>query len=159
MRNLNNTFTRILVVWYAVFQLVHLVSLIRAAIALLQGGVFTFPALPPKTGWSGQTGFFLLGMGIFDAVNIIISLIFVYGYFTYARWRLTFGVLTLTVMMYSALVFAFATIASGAWMDNLVSYIIITVAFLPVIILYYLFTMQALKSRFYESSDSGTSIY
>ncbi|MGE5682382.1 MAG: hypothetical protein ACM34K_16055 [Bacillota bacterium] len=159
MRNLNSSFTRVLVAWYGIFQIIHLVSLIRAAIALFQGGSFTFPALPPRNGWQPQAAYFLLGMGIIDTFNIIISLIFVYGYFTYARWRLTFGVLTLTVMMYSALIFAFGTIFTGAWKDNFVSYTILLIAFIPVIILYFLFTVQALRVRFYESSDSGTSFY
>lgn len=155
MRNLNSTFTRVLVVWYAVFQIAHLVSLVRAGIALLSGTIFTFPAMPPREGWTMQASDFLMGMAIFDSVNILLSLIFVYGYFSLARWRLSFGVLTLTVQMYSALVFGFATAVSGAWSNYPVSYISITIAFLPVVILYFQFTLQALKARFYESSASG----
>ncbi|MGE5400940.1 MAG: hypothetical protein ACM3S2_11080 [Ignavibacteriales bacterium] len=157
--NLNSTFTRFFVGWYALFQVAHLTFLFRALEMLIRFGVFVFPASPPAEGWNSQAGNFLIGMAIFDTLNILVSIVFFYGFFAHAKWRLFVGLLNLAVMMYSALVFAYGTIASGAWGQHILEYIGMTIAFLPIVVLFISFLVQAFKGRFYESHGESTSFY
>ncbi|MGE5431874.1 MAG: hypothetical protein ACM3QX_12410 [Syntrophomonadaceae bacterium] len=151
MKNLNSSFIRFLVIWYAVFQMAHLTFLLRAAQMLIQLKIFVFPAPPPPGGWQWQAGNFLTGMGVMDALNILITLVFIWGYFANSRWRLLVGLLNLSMMMYSAAVFAIGTIFSGAWMPNIFEYAAMTAVFMPVIILFFELLIMGFKGRFYES--------
>lgn len=151
MKNLNSSLIRFLVIWYAVFQLAHLTFLLRAAQFLVQYKVFIFPAPPPAGGWHWQAGNFLIAMGIMDALNIILALVFVWGYFANSRWRLIAGLLNLSMMMYSAAVFAIGTIADGAWMPNILEYSAMTLTFIPVVLLFFELLIMGLKGRFYEA--------
>ncbi|MCU7495769.1 MAG: hypothetical protein HF314_06285 [Ignavibacteria bacterium] len=155
MKNLNSGFIRVLVIWYAVFQIAHLTFLLRAAQLLIQFKIFVFPASPPMNGWHWQAGNFLIGMGIMDALNCLLTLAFIWGYFAHSRWRLFVGLLNLSVLMYSAIVFAIATIADGAWMPNMLEYSAMALAFIPVVILFIGILVLALKGRFYESYGDG----
>lgn len=155
MKNLNSSLIRFLVIWYAVFQMAHLTFLLRAAEMFIKFKIFVFPASPPREGWNWQAGNFLIGMGIMDALNCLFTLVFVYGYFAHSRWRLPAGILSLTAMMYSAAVFAIGTIADGAWMPNLLEYMAMTIAFIPVAVLFFELLLMGLKGRFYESYGEG----
>lgn len=155
MKNLNSSFIRLLVIWYAVFQMAHLALLLRAAQLFIQNKIFVFPAAPPQGGWNWQAGNFLIGMGVVDTLNILLTMVFIWGYFANSRWRLLIGLLNLSVMMYSAAVFAIATIADGAWMAHIIEYSAMTLAFLPVIFLFFELLILGLKGRFYESYGEG----
>ncbi|MGE5352827.1 MAG: hypothetical protein ACM3P0_12140 [Acidobacteriota bacterium] len=155
MKNLNSSFIRFLVIWYAVFQMAHLTFLLRAAQLFIQYKIFVFPASPPAGGWHWQAGNFLIGMGVMDGLNILLTLAFVWGYFAHSRWRLFAGLLNLSVMMYSAVVFAIGTIADGAWGPNIIEYVAMAVAFTPVVVLFFELLIMALKGRFYESYGEG----
>lgn len=155
MKNLNSSFIRSLVIWYAVFQMAHLALLLRAAQLLFQNKIFVFPASPPQGGWNWQAGNFIIAMGVMDALNILLTMVFIWGYFAHSRWRLLIGLLNLCAMMYSAAVFAIGTIADGAWMAHIIEYSAMTVAFVPVIILFFELLILGLKARFYESYGEG----
>lgn len=155
MKNLNSSFIRFLVIWYAVFQMAHLTFLLRAAQLLIQYKIFVFPASPPADGWHWQAGNFLIAMGIMDALNIVLTLVFVWGYFANSRWRLIVGLLNLSVMMYSAIVYAIGTITDGAWGPNILEYMAMALTFIPVIVLFFEFLIMGLKGRFYESYGNG----
>lgn len=155
MKNLNSSFIRFLVIWYTVFQLAHLTFLMRAAEMFIKYKVFIFPASPPMEGWNWQAGNFLIAMAVMDAFNILLTLVFAYGYFANSRWRLLVGLLNLSMMIYSAAVFAIGTIADGAWQPNVLEYSAITLAFLPVIVLFFNLLVMALRGRFYESYGEG----
>ena len=83
-----------LVAWYGLYQAGHLVFNLRY---LLDPGVPPFPA--PAEGWSTQLVHLLNGMAAADTLNAALALVFIYGYFTGARWHIWLGTLTLTVSM------------------------------------------------------------
>jgi hypothetical protein len=114
MNNPNSTLAKLLVAYYGFIQALHLIGIGRATAVLETTGEMTFPAPPPAGGWSEQAINFFVGVGAIDALNVILALVFVCGFFKGARWRGWLGALTLTVAAYSALLFAFATIPTGA---------------------------------------------
>jgi hypothetical protein len=134
-----NSLLTILVSYYGFLQLAHLVTIIRAGIILGTENRITFPALPPYPGWTNQAIYFLIGMSIFDEINIICTFIFIYGYFKNRYWYGRLGLINLTAMMSSAIFFTLGTVPSGAWFVHPVEYLIITILFLPVIVLFFLF--------------------
>lgn len=124
-----------LVAWYGAFQAVHVVVNVRALANLIRGGT-SFPAMPPAGGWSEQAAHFFTAMASVDLVNAFLALVFVYGYFREKGWRTWLGTLTLTISVYAAMVFSYATIASGAWSTNLPGYLFLNISFFPVIVLF-----------------------
>ena len=131
--------TGLLVGYYGLLQLAHLMLLARAGLQLLSGGGIGFPAPPPSGGWQEQATHFLIGMGLVDAVNVPVSLLFVYGYFARAAWRDRVGTLALTISAYSAVAFLYGTAMSGAWADNLLDYFVVAFLFAPAVVLSALF--------------------
>ena len=96
-----------------------------------------FPAPPPPGGWSPQVLAFFVGMASLDLFNAFLTLVFAWGFFRGRRWALPLGLVTLTVSLYAALVFDYATYAVGAWQPPaLGAYLFINVTFLPVVGLY-----------------------
>lgn len=87
-------------------------------------------------------------MALTDLFNAFLTLVFVYGYFTRTKWRMWLGTLTLTISMYAAIVFTYGTIASGAWTGNLLSYLWFYLLFIPVIILFILVSLWAVRGKF-----------
>lgn len=124
-----------LVVWFGIVQSLHLVVLARALVIFSRTAELPFPALPPPQGWSPQAEHFLIGNGIIDAVNIFLSLIFVYGFFKSKPWTLKTGLISLTILLYSALIFAYGTIKAGAWSAHPFAYGSMVVAYLPILML------------------------
>jgi hypothetical protein len=62
---------------------------------------------------SAQLVSFLNGMAAADALNAVLALVFVYGYFACAQRHGWLGTLTLTVSMYAAAVFTDGTVVAG----------------------------------------------
>ena len=135
MRSPDGTLAKILVAYYGLVQVLHLIAIGRATVVLQMSGELTFPAPPPAGGWSEQAINFFVGVGAIDALNAVIALVFVYGFLRRARWRGWLGTLSLAIVAYSALLFAFATIPTGAWTHRPVEYLVIVVAFAPVLVL------------------------
>lgn len=148
MGNPNSAFARFLVGYYGFIQVAHIIAIARAAIVLGVSQTITFPAPPPPGGWSPQTNHFLIAMGAADAVNAVVALVFVYGYFAGARWRVWLGTLSLAISAYSAVIFAYGTIASGAWAHHPAGYLSITMVFIPVAVLMILFGVWVVAARF-----------
>jgi hypothetical protein len=123
---------KLLVGYYGLIEAAHIVVLVWAGINLARTGVIGFPAAPPPEGWSPQVPPFLVATAVADAVNVALAWLFVYGYFARAHWRWWVGGITLTAAVYSAIVFAWGTIASGAWGYRPVGYLSMAVAFVPV---------------------------
>ncbi len=143
----NSKFVRGLVIWYGLYQLVHIGVNARGLFQLARGGL-DFPALPPAEGWASQAIHFLTGMAGLDLLNAVLTLVFVAGYFRGARWRWWLGTLTLTVSMYAALLFDYATLSSGAWTDgNLGGYLFTNVTFLPVVALFVLLCVWGVRGE------------
>jgi hypothetical protein len=135
MRHPGSKSARVLVAYYGFIQALHLIAIGRASVMLEATGEMTFPAPPPAGGWSPQAENFFVGVGAIDALNAVIALAFVYGFLKGTRWRAWLGTLTLTISAYSALLFAFATLPTGAWALRPAEYLIIVVAFAPVLVL------------------------
>lgn len=139
-------FSLFLIIWYGLYQAVHLIVNVLALVNFSSGSV-SFPALPPPSGWSPQTIHFFTAMAVVDSVNAVLSLVFIYGYVKRTRWRFWLGTLTLTVSMYAAILFNYGTLASGAWLENLFQYLFLNIAFFPVVILFCLFGIWAVSSK------------
>ena len=139
---------RALVAYYGLLEMVHLVVLAWAGIRVLQSGALGFPALPPPGGWDAQVVPFLVATAVLDAVNVLLAWAFVYGYWTRARWAWWVGGITLTATLYSAVVFAAGTVASGAWQQHPVGYLALTVVALPVFALAFFYSLWGITGQF-----------
>ena len=95
MRDPDSRLAKILVAYYGFIQALHLVGIGWASVVLDTTGEMTFPAPPPVGGWSEQAINFFVGVGAIDALNAVLALVFVYGFFKGARWRGWLGALTL----------------------------------------------------------------
>lgn len=142
MINLNSFVAKFLVGWYGLFQGAHILF---NSLYLLRPGTPPFP--PPAEGWLPQTVHLLNGMAASDLINAVLSLVFVYGYFTRAKWCMWLGTLTLTISMYAAIVFTYGTIAMGAWNGNLLGYLWSYIPFVPVVTLFGLVSMWTVKGN------------
>ena len=146
MTRLYSSLMKFLVVWYGLFQGIHILVNARGLVLLARGSI-DFPALPPAVGWSSQAIHFMTAMASVDLLNAFLTLIFAFGYFRRARWHTGLGILTLTVSVYAAIVFDYATLASGAWSGNLPGYLFTNSTFLPVILLFVLFSRRVIQRQ------------
>jgi hypothetical protein len=139
----NKPFIRTLIAYYGILQSLHLVVLVRAGTILLIQGRFPFPILPPPSGWDPQVIPFMLGLGTTDLAGILLGLFFVYrALITGACYR-RHGVISLTIFITGAIVFAFGTLPSGAWGAHPIAYGSMAVLFAPTILLF----IQLLRSN------------
>ena len=134
----NNAIQRVLTIYYGVLQSAHLLTLLRASFIILQTGEIPFPALSPPGGWLPQAIPFLVGMGVVDAVAIVLALIFVFQTNIRKNYQPIIGIISMTIAMASAVQFAVGTIPSGAWSAHPLAYGLMVVLFAPVISLYFL---------------------
>ena len=146
MRNPNDDkLLKFLILWYGLYQFVHIFVNIRGLFLLFKGKI-DFPAPPPPNGWSPQALHFFTGIATLDLLNALLALLFVYGFFRRTTWRWLSGISSLSISLYAALVFDYATIASGAWTpDNLFSYLFINITYLPVIALFFLMLARIVR--------------
>ncbi len=126
----------ILIAYYGLLQTLHLLVLIRAGIILLQGGEAPFPILPPPGGWGDQSMYFMFGLAGMDIVGIIFGIIFSYQALIKDMFIFVLGILSLTIFLSGAIVFAAGTFPTGAWASNPISYWIMVVLFMPSLFLY-----------------------
>lgn len=147
MRDPESRLAKLLVAYYGLIEAAHFVVLVQAGMRLLLTGRIGFPAPPPPGGWAGQLYPFFVAMGVVDAAGIAVAWLFVYGYFAGARWRWWAGWVTLTSIVYSAVVFAWGTVRSGAWSRWPVAYLALAVAFVPVALLVILYVTWAVRGR------------
>ena len=131
----NKSFYTILITWFGFIQGLHFLALLRAMIIYSKTALLPFPALPPVNGWSAQAEYFLIGNGIIDALNIILSLTFAYGYFKSKAWAWKAGLISLTILLYSAAIFAYATINADAWSAHPFAYWSMAILYAPIFIL------------------------
>ena len=110
--------------------------LLRAGAILLLTENFPFPILPPPGGWEGQAISFMLGLGITDGIGILLGMTFAYLAVFKGRFKRRLGVLSLTIFITGAVVFAFGTFPSGAWAAHPFAYGAMAVLFIPAPYLY-----------------------
>jgi len=128
---------RILVLYYGILQSLHLLTLARAGLLILQDVVYPFPILPPPEGWNQQSMAFLFGLAGTDVVGIFLGIIFAGKLILKGKLNRTLGILSLTIFITGAVVFGAGTFPSGAWAAHPVAYGVMVVLFVPALILFY----------------------
>ena len=147
-RDPDSPLAKLLVAYYGLLELAHIVVLVWAGMRFLRTGALGFPAAPPPDGWAAQVVPFLIATAVLDVLNGLLAWGFVYGYWTRARWRWWVGGITLTATLYSAIVFVVGTVASGAWRHRPVSYVSMAVVAVPVIALAFLYSVWGITGQF-----------
>lgn len=133
----------ILITYYALLQSAHFVVLIRAGVLMLKGHQNPFPILPPLQGWHVQVMPFMFGLAAMDILGIILGLVFAYQALFKGKKRTILGIVSLTIFITGAVVFAAGTLPSGAWTAHPIAYGIMAILFIPTaFLLVHLLTTQ-----------------
>lgn len=117
-------------------QSTHLAALARASVIFLQTGSLPFPASPPAGGWSPQVMPFLFGLGAVDVLAILLGITFAALTLVGSRDVGRLGLLSLTIAISSAVVFAIGTISAAAWSAHPYEYGLMVALFAPLLPLY-----------------------
>ena len=125
-----------MITYYGLLQGLHLLVLIRAGAIMLLEGRFPFPVLPPPSGWADGAIPFMLGLGATDVIGILLGITFVYQSLFKNRMDYRLGVISLTIFITGAIIFAFGTFPSGAWAAHPIAYWTMVILFLPTLVLY-----------------------
>lgn len=109
--------------------------------------IMPFPILPPPGGWNNQVISFMLGLGITDSIAILLGIAFAYQACVKQKLNRRMGVISLTIFISGAIVFAIGTIPSGAWAINPIAYGVMVMLFLPIPVLYHWLLRSNLKPK------------
>jgi hypothetical protein len=139
MFNKTNKLEKSLIYYYGLLQSAHIIAMVVSGIGWLREGDLGILALPPKGGWSPQGVHFLVGTGLGDFFIAICALFFVVQYNRKQRSAVVLGSVALTGSLYSAVVYAYGTVQSGAWLENPLTYTVMSVLFAPMVILAFLY--------------------
>lgn len=123
--------------YYGILQAFHIIFLSRAGVILLQTGRVPFPASPPPGGWDPSVVPFMMGMAAADGIAACLGIYFAFSLIAKGEFKPLFGIISLTIALSSAAVYLFGTFPAGAWMHNPISYLIVILAFSPIIPLYF----------------------
>jgi len=127
---------KVLIAYYGILQSLHLLVLIRAGYMLLQGEPAPFPILPPPGGWQEQSIPFMFGLAGMDVIGIILGIYYSFKTLFKREHIPGLGILSLTIFISGAVVFAAGTYPSGAWAAHPLSYWSMVILFAPVPYLY-----------------------
>ncbi len=128
---------QILILYYGLLQALHLLALLRAGILLLTTPKIPFPILPPPTGWQAQTWPFLLGLAGMDVIGIFLGILFAIRSHFKGVVDQKMGLISLTIFISGAIVFAAGTFPSGAWSKHPLAYWSMMFMFIPCLFLYF----------------------
>ena len=137
-----NKVFRYLVGFYGFLQSMHLFFLGRAGYILLKTGNVPFPASPPPGGWNTVVIPFLMGMAAADVIAAGMGIYFAYSLISNGKFKPLAGVISLTIAQSSAIVYIIGTLPAGAWVHNPISYLIVILAFSPIVPLYVLLVRE-----------------
>lgn len=132
----NKRIPQILILYYGVLQSLHLLVLLRAGILLLSTTKIPFPVLPPSTGWQAQTWPFFLGLAAMDVIGILLGILFAIRSQFKGVVDQKIGLISLTIFISGAVVFAAGTFPSGAWSQHPLAYGSMALLFIPCLYLY-----------------------
>jgi len=128
--------------YYGILQLIHIFFLGRAGLTLLRYGTVPFPASPPPDGWDAVVIPFLMGMAAADVIAASLGIYFSYSLLIKSKFKPVAGIISLTIALSSAIVYLVGTLPSGAWVQNPLSYLIVLLAFSPIVPLYFLLVRE-----------------
>lgn len=128
---------QILILYFGILQTLHLLVLLRAGILLLTTTRIPFPVLPPSTDWQSQAWPFLLGLAGMDVIGILLGIIFTIKSQFKGLVDHKLGLISLTIFISGAIVFAVGTFPSGAWSQHLIAYGGMVLLFIPCLFLYF----------------------
>jgi len=129
---------RLLAGYYGMLQISHLITLTWAGSVLFRTGQMPFPAQPPPGGWSAQALPYLLAMGILDAAAACLGICFAWSVISKGDLKLKIGLVSTTMALTSAGVFAVGTWAAGVWLRYPLSYFGMLLLSFPVFPLFWL---------------------
>jgi hypothetical protein len=135
---------RLLVNYYGVLQSLHILALVVSGLWWFQNGDLGVLALPPQGGWSAQSVHFLAATGMFDLVIAACAIFFVLRYREGRASAGILGAVALTGSVYSAVIYLYGTLRSGAWSAHLIAYSIIAAVFAPMVLLAVVFLYRRL---------------
>ena len=122
-----------LVGYYGVFQAGHLVLNVVYFSGLRP--IQDFPP-PPAEGWHPQATTFWTSMGLIDTAIALLALYFVAAFFGGRRRALWAGLISLTTYMYNTFTFNYTVVATGAWAQHPVEYVVLNAASIPLVLLF-----------------------
>jgi hypothetical protein len=143
----NKRIPQLLILYYGVLQSLHLLVLLRAGILLLTTSTIPFPILPPSTGWQAQTWPFLLGLAGIDVIGILLGIIFAVRSQFKGVVDQKLGLISLTIFISGAIIFAAGTFPSGAWSQHPIAYWGMALLFLPCPYLFYQLITMPLENE------------
>lgn len=121
-----------LTAYYALLQASHLIFLARAGLIWSSTRRIPFPAPPPPAGWQTETIPFLFGMGAIDALAALLGIYFAADFLLFSRRNpFRIGLVSTTIALTSAFIFAVGTISSGAWSHSPLLYSLLVLFFAP----------------------------
>lgn len=135
MKKLNKIY-KWLIAYYGILQSLHILTLARAGGILFFSQLTPFPILPPVGGWSSQTMPFLYGLAGIDVIGILLGIIFAWRHLFKKNFKPILGLVSLTIFISGAVVFAAGTFPTGAWSAHPLSYWLMVLLFAPIIPLY-----------------------
>jgi len=127
--------TQILIIYYGLLQFLHLLVLIRAGILLLTTTKIPFPILPPASSWQTQTWPFLFGLAGTDVIGILLGIIFAVKSQFKGVVDQKLGLISLSIFITGAAVFAAGTFPTGAWSQHPIAYGGMVLLFIPCLFL------------------------
>lgn len=129
-------YTQFLIAYYGLLQTLHLIVLIRAGVILFFERRYPFPVLPPPGGWGEQAVLFMFGLAATDIAGILLAMAFAWLALFRGRFNRRLGVISLTIFITGAIVFAVGTFPSEAWAAHPLAYGMMVALFLPIPYLY-----------------------
>ena len=119
--------------YYGVFQAGHVVF----NVVYLSGlrPIQEFP-WPPAEGWHPQATAFWTAIGLIDTAIALLALYFVAAYFGGRRRALWTGLVSLATYMCIIFAFNYTVVATGAWAQHPVEYVVLNAATIPLVLLF-----------------------
>ena len=91
---------------------------------------------PPAEGWHPQATAFWTATGLIDTAIALLALYFVAAFFGGRRRALWAGLVSLATYMCTIFVFNYTVVATGAWAQHPVEYVVLNAATIPLVLLF-----------------------